>query len=145
MPDRICIRSLIPHGGAMSLLDEVASWTGDAIQCRTRSHLAPDNPLRRSGRLACICGVEYGLQAAALHGALAAGGVAQPAGYVASLRAVELGAARLDDPAAGTLLVSATLDRAETAGLIYQFFLGATDGRRLMSGRASIILPRVLA
>ena len=137
--------SLIPHGGAMSLLDEVASWTGDAIQCRTRSHLAPDNPLRRSGRLACICGVEYRPTSGGAAWGSCRGRGAQPAGYVASLRAVELGAARLDDPAAGTLLVSASLDRAETAGLIYQFFLGATDGRRLMSGRATIILPRVLA
>jgi len=126
----------------MCLLDEVLSWTTDAIQCRTLSHLAPGNPLRRGGRLAGICGAEYGLQAAALHGALTAGGIAQPAGYVAALRDVELGAGRLDDPAFAVMLVSAFLDRAEAAGLIYRFSLTTGEGRPLVSGQAAIILPR---
>ena len=33
------IQDLIPHQGAMCLLDEVASWTPGGIVCRTRSHL----------------------------------------------------------------------------------------------------------
>ncbi len=127
----------------MCLLDEVLCWTAGAIRCRTRSHLAPGNPLRRDGRLAAVCGAEYGLQAAALHGALIAGGVAQPAGYVAALRDLELGAARLDDPAHGALEVSAFSERAEAGGLIYRFTVATAAGRALVSGRAIIALPRV--
>ena len=76
----IDIATLIPHTGAMVLLDRVEAWDTDGILCRARSHLDDDNPLRRDGRLAACCGLEYALQAAALHGALIAGGVPQRAG-----------------------------------------------------------------
>ena len=80
---------LVPHAGAMVLLDRVEAWDAETVQCRARSHLDPANPLRRAGRLAACCGIEYALQAAAVHGALLAGGVAQAAGYVAALRGFE--------------------------------------------------------
>jgi len=69
------ILGLIPHQGTMCLLDRVLDWSAGEIVCAASSHLAPDNPLRRDGRLGAICGIEYGLQAAALHGALVRGGV----------------------------------------------------------------------
>ena len=50
MLSRARILELIPHQGTMCLLDEVTAWSERAITCRTRSHLAPDNPLRRDGR-----------------------------------------------------------------------------------------------
>ncbi|HUN39907.1 MAG TPA: hypothetical protein VMU81_06430 [Acetobacteraceae bacterium] len=64
------ILGLIPHQGTMCLLDRVLGWSAAEISCIAISHLAPDNPLRRDGQLGAICGIEYGLQAAALHGAL---------------------------------------------------------------------------
>ena len=67
------ILALIPHQGMMCLLDRVAAWSAADITCGASSHLSPDNPLRRDGRLGAICGIEYGLQAAALHGASCAG------------------------------------------------------------------------
>ena len=67
------IAALIPQQGAMCLLDGVLSWDAAGIACRAVSHLDPANPLRQHGRLGAICGIEYGLQAAALHGALSAG------------------------------------------------------------------------
>ncbi|MBV9654417.1 MAG: phosphotransferase [Acetobacteraceae bacterium] len=142
MFDRARIRGLIPHAGAMCLLDEVLSWSAETITCRTAAHLSPGNPLRRDDRLAAICGAEFGLQAAALHGALRAGGEPQPAGYVAALRSIVLTTERLDDPALGALTVTALLDRADTAGTIYRFALLAESGAQVLSGAATIILPR---
>jgi predicted hotdog family 3-hydroxylacyl-ACP dehydratase len=138
MLSRERILELIPHQGAMCLLDAVSSWSDAAITCRTRSHLSPDNPLRRHGRLNGVCGIEYGLQAAALHGALL-GGRPQPAGYLAALRSVEILAARLDDPSLGMLDVSAQLEMQDAGGLIYGFRIQSTDGAVLLAGRATIV------
>lgn len=135
------LAALLPHAGAMVLLDAVVAWDAASIRCRTRSHLAPGNPLRRDGRLAAICGVEYGLQAAALHGAMLAGGVAQRAGYVARLRDVLLHVDVLDDPALGVLAVEATLQRQESGGLLYALALADTHRRPLLEARAIIALP----
>jgi predicted hotdog family 3-hydroxylacyl-ACP dehydratase len=139
------IRALIPHQGAMCLLDTAVRWDGTAILCRAHSHLAPDNPLRREGRLGAACGIEYGLQAAALHGALqalAAGAPPPPPGWFAALRRAELFVERLDDPAYGALSIAARQERAEPGGLIYAFRVRAQGGRLLLRGRATILLPR---
>ena len=135
------IAALVPHAGAMCLLDQVLSWDAENILCSARSHLDPHNPLRRAGRLAAVCGLEYGLQAAALHGALR-DGRPQPAGYVAALRDVVLHVSRLDDPAHGELRVVAALEQAETAGLLYAVRVDAEHGALLVTGRAVIALPR---
>jgi predicted hotdog family 3-hydroxylacyl-ACP dehydratase len=127
----------------MCLLDRVERWSAQDIVARSRSHLAPDNPLRRGGRLALVCGAEYAFQAAALHGALVAGGVAQRGGYVASLRLDRLGADRLDDPAHGLLKIHAMLELNDPAGLIYGFALCSQAGAPLLEGRGSIVFPRV--
>lgn len=132
----------MPHAGRMVLLDRVERWNEAGVLCRARSHLDADNPLRHGGRLAGLCGIEYGLQAAALHGALAGGGVAQPAGYAASLRGVTLHADRLDEPALGDMLVEARLEAREQFGMVYAFEVRSAAGALLVAGRASIALPR---
>ncbi len=142
------IRALIPHQGAMCLLEAALRWDRGTILCRARSHLSTDNPLRRDGRLGAACGIEYGLQAAALHGALRAldaGGPPPPPGWFAVLRRAELCVDRLDVPAFGALAVQARLERAEPAGMIYGFVLRAATGRLLLRGRAGIVLPVVAA
>ena len=140
MLTRIEIAALVPHAGAMCLLDRVLAWSADDILCAARSHLDPENPLRRAGRLAALCGLEYALQAAALHGALR-DGRPQPAGYAASLRDVTLHADRLDDPAHGELRVAATLEQAESGGMLYALRVAAEGGAPLVDGRAAIALP----
>lgn len=137
----IDIAALVPHAGAMVLLGRVEAWDGAGILCRAVSHLDDANPLRRNGRLAACCGVEYALQAAALHGALIADGVAQRAGHVAALRAVTLHMDRLDVPEFGELRVAARLERQEAAGIIYSLKVQSADGATLLSGRAVIALP----
>ena len=139
---RDAIAALVPHGGGMVLLDRTVAWDDSFIVCRTRSHLDPANPLRRAGRLAAVCGIEYALQAAALHGGLAAGGVPQPCGFLATLRDVTLHAAWLDDPAIGDLLVEARLERHEEGGSIYALEVRSVAGRTLVAGRAVIALPK---
>lgn len=124
----------------MCLLDRVESWDADGILCTARSHLDPLNPLRRDGRLGIACAAEYAMQAAAVHGALMAGGHAPP-GYAAALRDLRFGAARLDDPAHGTLHVAAALDRADAAGSIYRLAVRTAGGAMLLTGRATILTP----
>ncbi len=139
MLDRARILELIPHQGTMCLLDEVIDWSEHDITCRTRSHLALDNPLRLNGRLSTLCGIEYGLQAAALHGALA-DGAPQSAGYLAALRSVDIVGTRLDDACVGALDVTAQLELRNADALIYAFQLRSSGGVALLSGRATIAL-----
>jgi predicted hotdog family 3-hydroxylacyl-ACP dehydratase len=138
---RDAIARLVPHGGAMCLLDRALSWDAESIACEADGHRDPGNPLRRNGRLSAICGVEYALQAMALHGALLAGGAAaQPAGYLSSLRDVSLGGSERLDTMAGPLGIHARALAAETGGFIYRFEVEG-GGRVLLTGQAAIILP----
>jgi predicted hotdog family 3-hydroxylacyl-ACP dehydratase len=141
MLDRDAIRALIPHQGAMCLLDGVRAWSATAIAATAGSHLDPANPLRRGGRLAMVCGCEYAFQAAALHGALLAG-TRQPAGRLAGLQLDRIAGTRLDDPAFGTLAVEAALELADPGGMIYRFRLADAQGAVLLAGRGTIVLPR---
>jgi predicted hotdog family 3-hydroxylacyl-ACP dehydratase len=144
------LSGLVPHQGAMCLLESVLRWDAAGIVCRAVSHLDPANPLRAAGRLGVVCGIEYGLQAAAAHGALRGealrggalrgGGPAAP-GWFAALREAELLTDRLDRPEFGALEVSATLEAGGAGGMIYRFALHAADGRPLLRGRATIALP----
>src|SRR5258706_4482852 len=90
---------LIPHQGAMCLLDCVIAWDDSSIHVRTASHRDADNPLRGDGILRSVHLCEYGAQAMAIHGGLLAqrdGRVATP-GLLVSLRAVKLHVARIND------------------------------------------------
>lgn len=140
MPDRAAIAYLVPHDGAMCLLDHALSWDETNIVCETERHRDPQNPLRRDGILPAICGLEFALQAMALHGALTAG-AAQKLGFVSSLRDVALEAERLDH-LPGPLRVEATALFAEPGGFIYRFAL-SHGGTPLLHGQAAIILGAV--
>lgn len=136
---RDMIAALIPHAGGMCLLDRALSWSPQGLQAASLSHLNPHNPLRRDGRLGIVCGAEYGLQAAALHGALVGAGGAGRRGYVASLSLSRIEAVRLDDPSFGLLNIQAMLEFDDPRGTIYGFTLHAADGRLLLEGRGSIM------
>jgi len=130
---------LIPHRGAMCLLDAVIDWDDQCIHASAVSHCDPHNPLRRDGRLHAVHLCEYGAQAMAIHGGLRArrdAAIAQP-GLLVSLRAVQLLVARFDDlrgaldVRAQTLLVDATSRQYE--------FRVEHAGRVLATGRAAVI------
>jgi predicted hotdog family 3-hydroxylacyl-ACP dehydratase len=139
MVTRQRILELIPHQGAMCLLDAALDCSATVITCSARSHLLTDNPLRRDGQLHSLCGIEYGLQAAALHGALSSG--SPSVGFLAALRDVNFHTERLDEPSIGTLRVTATQEICTPRGLIYRFALASEDGTELLSGRAVVVLP----
>ena len=134
------LAALVPHAGAMCLLDRVLRWDAAGIQCEALSHLLADNPLRHGGRLHALCGIEYAMQAAALHGALLDDGRRQPAGRIATMRGVVMHTDRLDQP--GPLLITATLVHREAGGLLYSFAVAASAGPVLVEGRAAIALPK---
>lgn len=137
--DHAWIASHIPHSGAMCLLDEVVQCNDEAITCIATSHRDPLNPLRMNGRLAAVCGVEYAAQAMAVHGAMLAAQSSRPrAGFLASVRSVEMHVARLD-------LLEAPLDvTAERIGgdddnVLYRFGVHC-GGQLLLEGRAAVVL-----
>ena len=92
-------QDLIPHRGAMSLLDALVLFDDERIHLITDSHRRPDNPLRNDGMLRAVHLCEYGAQAMAVHGGLLAlrAGVCAVPGLLVSLRAVRLALARIDD------------------------------------------------
>lgn len=131
---------LIPHQGAMCLLDGVAAWDATSIHAWSESHRDPANPLRREGRVAALHLCEYGAQAMAVHGGLLAsvdGGRAKP-GLLVSLRAVELARAAVDD-CDGRLDVHAQMLHADATGWQYAFRI-EHRGEVLASGRAAVML-----
>lgn len=136
---RAQIAGLVPHSGAMCLLDGVIQWDAGRILCMSRSHRAVDNPLRADGRLPAVCGVEYAAQAMAVHGALAGKVGGRPrAGYLASLRNVVCRRGRLDD-LEGDLIVEAEQVAGDGVHVIYRFKLRVGDVEAL-SGQAMVVL-----
>jgi predicted hotdog family 3-hydroxylacyl-ACP dehydratase len=126
--------TLIPHAGAMCLLDRVIAHTEHGIECATLTHARPDNPLRRDGRVSAIHLVEYAAQAMAAHGALLSGGAQR--GMLASLRGIHLHSERIDDIAT-ELTVIATRRIAQGTGSLYDFTVQG-GGRLLCEGRVAI-------
>ncbi|MDH4096117.1 MAG: 3-hydroxylacyl-ACP dehydratase [Betaproteobacteria bacterium] len=133
------IEAHIPHHGAMCLLDGVLEYDARRIVCRASSHADPGNPLRVGGRLPAACGVEYGAQAMAVHGALlAADGAPLGPGILASVRALTLHADRLDD-VPGPLRVTAERRSGEQDHILYDFSISGEAGE-LLHGRATVVL-----
>ena len=132
-------RGLIPHRGAMCLLDAVVAWDDERIHMTTRSHARADNPLRSDGRLRAVHLCEYGAQAMAVHGGLLAarsGAIAAP-GFLVALRAVRLHVERIDAlPQA--LDVHAEKLAAGDDSWQYAFHVECA-GRVLAQGRAAVM------
>jgi|SRR5882724_8622394 len=131
------IEKLIPHAGAMVLLDRVIDWGPASIRCWTESHLRLDNPLRRDDMLPVVAGIEIAAQAMAIHARLTSGGT-KAKGVLGSLRDVRLNTDRLDT--CGTaLLVYADLRGGDGRGRVYSFSVRAVDGvNSQLEGRASV-------
>lgn len=137
--DRAAIAARIPHHGTMCLLDSVDAWDAESIRCRARTHHDPANPLRDRGGLPATAAIEYAAQAMAVHGALVAPTEGTPrAGYLASVRSVELNVAHLDG-IAGELDVRAERLTGNDSQVLYRFTVCAA-GTTLVSGRATVIL-----
>lgn len=146
--DRAWIERHIPHQGDMCLLDEVLTWNPVRVQCRSTTHRDVANPLRAHDRLAAVCGIEYAAQAMAVHGALIASRItsstqsATVAGFLASVRNVNLYANRLDD-IEGDLVATAELVTGDEHTVLYDFTVSAGE-RTLLAGRATIVFNAAL-
>ena len=135
------IIGLIPHKGAMCLLDEVCHYDSDSVTCISNSHLRPDHPLRKDGMLSAIHALEYAAQAMAVHGALMARSCGTPIapGLMVALSDTRVLVERLDTLKA-PLVVSAQRIVLNHASLIYRFEMFAgeiaiADGRAIIMCR----------
>jgi predicted hotdog family 3-hydroxylacyl-ACP dehydratase len=138
--DAAGIAARIPHSGRMCLLQRLLDWSDDGIRCSTHSHTDADNPLRGARGLSAANGIEYAAQAMALHGVLcAAPGAAPQAGFLASVRGVQLHVPRLDE-VPGELQVSAQRLAGDSTQAMYAFQLHGAGGALLVEGRATVIL-----
>ena len=139
MQKRDAIAALIPHQGAMCLLDRVIEWDKDHVLLATSTHRLPENPLRLDGRLRAVHLCEYGAQAMAVHGGLSAqaeGRTARP-GFLVSLRDVKLNVDFVDQ-LEGELHVHAHR-LLESAGS-WQYSFEVRHGEAVLAtGRAAII------
>jgi len=129
---------LLPHRGAMSLLDRVLDWDEGRLVAESARHLDGDMPLRRGGRLSAICGAEFALQAAAVHGGLRGGGVGRP-GYLATLRDVRLYRARLDEAGIGVLRIEVIMEHGDERALSYAMRVEGELGDLILEGRAMVL------
>ena len=138
-------RGMIPHAGAMALIERVHAIDAESIHAGSDNHRDPDHPLRHDGRLHAIHLCEYGAQAMAVHGALCAA-AATPAGAVpavrpgllTALREVQLHIARIDD-LPGPLSIRARREHADARAWLYRFQVHHHE-RLLASGRAMVVL-----
>lgn len=137
------LASLLPHAGAMRLIEWVESWDDTMIRCRTGSHRDPANPLRHGAGLDAVAGLEYAAQAVGLHVGLRDQGRAKDGsiGYVGSLRDVVFGIDRLDD-CRTDLAIDAIRLFEDDQNFVYRFVI-SSGGRELLRGRASIFLKQV--
>lgn len=133
------IRRLIPHAGAMCLLDRVETWHARSIVCRSASHRDPANPLRRGNTLSAIHAFEYAGQAAAVHGGLLARerGERAPFAYLGALKACVLHVTHLHT-VERDLRISVELLAGEKRGAIYACHV-ASSADILAAGRLMII------
>ena len=116
---RVQLERCVPHAGAMLLLDSVTRWNAAEIVCSARAPHA-EHPLVRAGEVSALVAIEYGAQAAAVHGFL----VEQPAhprpGMLAKLSSVRLHSSCIPRDL-GDLTVSAQLLSRIARGCLYDF------------------------
>jgi predicted hotdog family 3-hydroxylacyl-ACP dehydratase len=145
MSMHIDIAALIPHQGAMCLLDTVISWDDERIRCSTSSHRDRNHPLRGATGLPAVCGIEYAAQAIAVHGGLVMDkqSAAPKVGYLANAKEVVWSVDRLDD-IDDELTVDAEKLISESGRSIYEFVLSA-GGRILVQGRVAVVLEGAVA
>lgn len=138
MIERAQLATLVPHAGAMLLLDRVESWDTQGLRASSTGHRRSDHPLAQEGRLAAMHLVEYAGQAMAAHGGLLAPAGSPPApGLLVALRGVELSVSHLDD-IAEPLEVRVERKLGDARGWVYDFEVRAA-ARMLARGRATVM------
>jgi predicted hotdog family 3-hydroxylacyl-ACP dehydratase len=139
---KIDIERLIPHAGTMVLIDSVTDWDENGIICRTASHRRPDNPLRNEKGLPATSAIEYGGQAAAVHGGLTG---RRGDGLLVAVRDLTAAVEYLDQ-VADELVIEADCLASSAQSTMYRFRIhpeGASD-TELAAGRITIALEGAL-
>lgn len=134
---------LLPHVGRSRLIRRVLEVGEAHIACEGTPPSDPEHPLRVDGTLEPSAAVEYGAQAMAIHGALAAGGsppdAAPRVGYLVAVRDLRFG-----EIAFGTVATPVRVEAERVLAMgdqvSYAFVVSTPDGARLASGRASVAL-----
>jgi predicted exporter/predicted hotdog family 3-hydroxylacyl-ACP dehydratase len=136
------LAALIPHQGAMCLLERVVEWNDERIVLESDTHRSMSNPLRENGRLRAVHLCEYGAQAMAVHGALRSQASVKGAapGMLVSLRSVQFSRDYVDD-LPGALRVEAACLQASESSLQYSFRVLHAD-EVLAEGRAAVVLSK---
>lgn len=136
------IETLLPHAGRMRLIDRVVSYDEQTIICESDSHRAADHPLAEAGALSIICGLEYGAQAMAIHGALLASGGSPDTrtrhGYLVAASDLRWTVERLDRCAA-PLVIKAVSEFRSANQVAYRFEISVSSAA-VLTGRASVLL-----
>lgn len=138
---RLHIAELIPHRGAMCLLDTIERWDDHYILCVATSHHRLDNPLRDATGLRTVCAIEYGAQAMAAHAALLGTSTAHglAAGLLVAAREIVMSMSHLDG-IVGALTIRAERVSVNGHGSIYGIIVTG-EGRTLLTGRLSVMIP----
>jgi predicted hotdog family 3-hydroxylacyl-ACP dehydratase len=134
----IDIGALLPHAGAARMVERVVRWNREEIVAATTRHRAPDNPLRKDGRLAAVHLAEFGAQTMAIHGGLMAtadGDTPRPA-LLVSVRDLVL---RRDyiEQLPGELEITARVLVASSTSWQYSFEVHSAGGELTASGRVA--------
>ncbi len=134
------LEQLLPHAGRMRLIDRIVSYDDQGIICESDSHRAANHPLAQDGVLSIVCGLEYGAQAMAAHGALLAASAPGGArhGYLVAASDLRWTVERLDRCAA-PLVIEAVCEFRSEHQVAYRFELRA-EGDTVLRGRASVLL-----
>jgi predicted hotdog family 3-hydroxylacyl-ACP dehydratase len=128
--------ALVPHTGAMLLIDEVVSWGPNQIITRCYSHKKIDHPLRLAGKLSALHLIEYGAQTMAVHCGLLTG-KAHP-GFLAAVRAGHFYVQDLDTIKTD-LLIQATGELQMSNGAVYHLLIHDADEQLLLDAHATVI------
>jgi predicted hotdog family 3-hydroxylacyl-ACP dehydratase len=134
------LAALLPHQGAMCLLDKVVSWDATTLTALATSHQSTTNPLNQGNHLLAHCGVEYAAQAAAVHLAVKAlqqSLTVPQKGYLAAVNQLQWQSPYLEY--LGPLTIQVEQLVAQTRGCIYYFNISA-DNQSQVSGRFSLAL-----
>jgi predicted hotdog family 3-hydroxylacyl-ACP dehydratase len=133
---------LLPHDGAMFLIEQVTRFDGNGIECATTTHRDPHNPLREDGCLPAHVAIEYAAQAAGIHGGLLNRERSPDApaqmGYLAVISNLQWSVQRLDN-LPGPLHIHANRTSVTAGGRAYRVRVEHA-GAPIMSGDLIIAL-----
>ena len=142
MLDKSEIEMLLPHQGAMFLLERVTRFDRNEIECIASNHRDPNNPLRHFDCLPAHVAIEYAAQAAGVHGGLLNRKLRPDApaltGYLAVVSNLHWQVERLDD-LPGDLEIHARRTAIAPGGVAYHVEM-THHGRSIVSGDLIIAL-----